>query len=139
MSATLNLTRCSPWCRFALVIAAPCLFSPMVGCFGPTRAAAVDAARAREALVTALDRWERGGRPADLKDASPSITVQDFDWEAGTRLVRFRVVDEGLDDDANLRIPVELTLQTPDGREVARHVTYVVGTSPSITVFREMF
>jgi hypothetical protein len=109
------------------------------GCSGDPRAAAVDPARAREALVQVLERWERGGRPTDLKSASPSITVQDFDWDAGARLVRFRVEGEGRDDDANLRIPVELTLRGPNGREVARRVTYVVGTSPSITVFREMF
>ena len=139
MFITLNSFRVRSGRRFALRLAAICLLTTGVGCSGPPRAAAVDASRAREALVTALERWEQGGRPVDLKDASPSITVQDFDWEAGVRLVRFRVVDEGRDDDANLIIPVELTLQAPNGREVSKNVTYVVGTSPSITVFREMF
>src|SRR5436190_1117633 len=53
------------------------------GCSGGGgRAAPVDPPRAREALVTALDSWKKGEKPEALKEASPSIVVQDFDWMA---------------------------------------------------------
>ncbi len=108
------------------------------GCSGEgQRAAPVDPPRAREALRAVLDNWKDGGTPASLKSASPPIVVQDFDWEAGARLIEYRVLDDGKDDDANLRIPVELTLRDPRGKDVQKRVSYVVGTSPTITVFRE--
>jgi hypothetical protein len=120
-----------------LAIAAP--LAP-VGCSpGPQRAAAVDPASARTALQSALDAWKAGQKPADLKAGSPAITVQDLDWESGSRLVSYEVKSEGTHDNANLRIPVSLTLSGPSGGEQTKEVTYVVGTSPAITVFRELF
>lgn len=111
-----------------------------LGCSqGPSRATAVDPDRAREALSIALDSWKAGGRPADLKDASPPMTVQDLDWEQGARLVGFEVLGEGDADNANLRLPVRLQIEEPEGRTLEKEVSYVVGTSPSITVFRELF
>src|SRR5262249_30492549 len=110
------------------------------GCsFGPERAAPVDAPRAREALRTALESWKKGELPGALKSASPAITVQDMDWEAGQNLVDYEVVGDGKDDDANLPIPVKLTLVGPKGKKVQKDVKYIVGTSPSVTVFRDFF
>lgn len=120
-----------------LLLAASALALP--GCSaGPTRAAPVDPARAREALTSALDRWQKGDALASLKSGSPAITVQDMDWERGCKLVRYEILEDGKNDDANLLVPVRLTLQEPGGgSEVVKEVRYVVGTSPSITVFRE--
>ena len=57
------------------------------------------------------------GRPIDaLKSGSPPIVAQDFDWMAGHRLVSYEVKGDGKDDDANLRIPVDLTLRTTQGQ-----------------------
>lgn len=110
----------------------------VLGCSGEgRRAAPVDPPRAREALRTVLESWKKGATPDTLKAGTPPIVVQDFDWMAGRRLLAFEVQGDGRDDDANLRIPVNLTLQGPDGRELQKAVSYVVGTSPSITVFRE--
>ena len=47
------------------------------------------------------------------------------------------MLEPGRDDDANLRIPVRLVVREPDGREAEKQVKYVVGTDPTITVFRE--
>ena len=101
------------------------------------RAAPVDPSRARDALKTALESWKKGDTIDSLKSGSPPIVAQDFDWMAGHRLVAYEVSGEGKDDDANLRIPVRLTLRTSRGQEVKKRVSYVVGTSPSVTVFRE--
>jgi hypothetical protein len=122
-----------------LLLAVAALLAP-VGCSpGPQRAAAVDPASARSALQTVLDAWMAGQQPADLKAGSPAITVQDLDWESGSRLVSYQVKSEGTNDNANLRIPVSLTLSGPSGGEQTKEVTYIVGTSPAITVFRELF
>jgi hypothetical protein len=101
------------------------------------RAPAVDPPRARDALRAALESWKKGDKIDALKSASPPIVIQDFDWMGGRHLVKYEVLGDGKDDDANLRIPVKLTLRTSDGQEVERSVSYVVGTSPTLTVFRD--
>lgn len=118
---------------FMLATAGPMLS----GCSGGPRAAAVDPARARDALRAALDSWKKGEPIDSLKAGSPSIVAQDFDWMAGQRLVDYEVTGDGKDDNANLRIPVTLTMRTPQGKEVRKSVSYVVGTSPTLTVFRD--
>ena len=106
-------------------------------CSGGRYAAPVVPARARAALNTALESWKKGDRIDALKTASPPIVAQDFDWMAGHHLVSYEVTGAGKDDDANLRIPVRLILRTPQGKEVKKAVSYVVGTSPTLTVFRD--
>ena len=110
----------------------------VAGCSGAP-AAHVDAPGARQALRTTLESWKKGDPIGSLKEASPSIVAQDMDWEAGRQLINFEVLDEGKDESVNLRIPVDLTLRDKAGKEVKKKVKYVVGTSPVITVFREIF
>jgi hypothetical protein len=110
----------------------------LAGCTSDAgRAPRVNAPRAREALVTVLDGWKNGATIASLQEASPKIVVQDFDWMSGHRLLEYEVGGDGKDDDANLRIPVKLTLKSPAGKEIKKKVSYVVGTSPTVTVFRD--
>ena len=133
--ASLRAGRAATICMIAAV--AGMLFG---GCSGEgARAARVNPPRAREALRTALESWKKGEPPSALKSASPAIVIQDFEWQAGQKLVGYEVTSDGSDDDANLRIPVRLMLRDPGGREVQKEVVYVVGTSPVLTVFREMF
>jgi hypothetical protein len=127
----------------SLGIIAACLGALLIlalpGC-SSSRAHAVDPPRAREALKTALDHWKQGDRPRSLSNSTTPMTVQDFDWEGGTKLVDYQILDDGQPVDANLRVKVKLT--TTGGRDKARTVektvTYLVGTSPSVTVFRDM-
>jgi hypothetical protein len=99
----------------------------------------VDAGGARQALRTALETWKKGEPIGSLKEHRPSIVAQDLDWEAGATLVGFNVLDDGKDESMSLRIPVELTIQDKAGKEVKKKVKYMIGTSPVITVFREIF
>jgi hypothetical protein len=108
------------------------------GCLGSPRAAPVDPDRAREALKSALDVWKKGDTPAALKDSTPAITAQDLDWLGGAKLVDYEVTGAGKSMEANLYVPVTLTLTMPKGKEVKKKVTYVVGTSPYLTVFRAL-
>lgn len=120
-------------CAFATLLG-----GMLAGCSSEGHPApAVDAPKAREVVKTVLDGWKKGDSLDSLKSASPPITVQDLDWMGGSRLMSYEVVGEGTTDDANLRIPVKLTLQTPDGKEVKKNVSYVVGTGKALTMFRE--
>jgi hypothetical protein len=109
----------------------------LAGCSGST-AQPVDSARAREALTITLDSWKKGESPKALQSGSPSITAQDLDWISGAKLVSYRVTGDGKAKEANLHVPVRLTLQTSTGQELTKDVSYVVGTSPRVTVFREL-
>ena len=110
----------------------------LAGCSGGGGGTAgpVDSAQAREALKTALDGWKKGVTPESFSTASPPMTVQDMDWMAGAKLVDYRLADDGKEFGVNLHVPVALTLRTLQGKEVKKSVSYVVGTSPIVTVFR---
>jgi hypothetical protein len=110
----------------------------LAGCSSGQRAAPVDPDRARDALRLTLDGWKKGDQPTALQEGTPSITVQDFDWMGGARLMDYQVDGEGKAIEANLYVPVKLTLRTKEGKEVKKTVSYIVGTSPRVTVFRSM-
>lgn len=111
----------------------------VAGCGDAPKAPRVNTEAARAALQQTLEAWKSGKTPQSLKESSPAITAQDMDWEAGQKLLGFEVLGEGKDDDANVRIPVELTIEGKGGKEQRKKVSYVVGTSPAVTVFRELF
>jgi hypothetical protein len=100
----------------------------------------VDPSYARESLKTALEQWKKGEEPKSLTTSSTPMTVQDFDWMAGAKLLDYQLVDDGTPKDANLHVQVKLTLSDPavdKGKAAEKKVWYVVTTSPSVTVFRD--
>jgi hypothetical protein len=109
------------------------------GCSGASRAAAVDPPLAREALKTALDHWKNGEDSKSLESSATPMTAQDFEWSSGAKLIDYQILDEGHVEDANLRVQVKITLG-PQGKSkaVEKKASYVIGTSPSVTVFRDM-
>jgi len=109
----------------------------MSGCSG-SRYDAVDPGRARDALKVALDGWKKGDTPAALKEGSPPIVVQDLDWIGGAKLVDYQVDGDGKAREANLYVPVKLTLRSRQGKEIKKSVSYVVATSPRLMVFRNL-
>ncbi|HYH67852.1 MAG TPA: hypothetical protein VD866_24355 [Urbifossiella sp.] len=110
----------------------------LAGCsVGPKLAAPVEPDKARAALRTALDAWKAGKPIGSLTEASPPIVAQDFDWLAGAKLDDYAVLDDK-ESDANLRVRVQLTVRPAQGAVAKKTVTYVVGTDPSLTVFRAM-
>jgi hypothetical protein len=130
------------------IIIAACLavlaFLLLPGCGDPSRAHAVNEPTAREALKTALDGWKKGETPSSFATASSPMIVQDFEWQSGAKLIDYQLVDRGKPYDANLRIQVKLKLdgakgqaQIP-GKSAEKTVWYLVGTSPKVTVFRDM-
>jgi hypothetical protein len=124
--------------RTFVVLLSFVLLGVAAGCTGQKHAAAVNPELARKSLRQVLDGWKRGDDMVTFRQSSPSITVQDMDWTSGYKLLDYEVVGDGKYDDANLLCPVKLKLQDPKGNAVSREVTYMVGTDPVITVFREM-
>jgi hypothetical protein len=124
----------------ASLVALATLF--LSGCSGSSQAHAVDPPRAREALKLALDQWKGGAEPRSFSSSATPMTVQDFDWAAGAKLIDYQIVDDGKAADANLRVQVKLALSgsgKDKGQIHEKMVWYLVGTSPSVTVFRDMF
>jgi hypothetical protein len=112
----------------------------LAGCSGSVGAHAVNEPQAREALKTALDQWKAGASVESMPSSATRMTVQDFDWAAGAKLVDFEIVDDGKAYDANLRVQVKLSLSSPGstaGKATEKKVWFLVGTSPSVTVFRD--
>jgi hypothetical protein len=124
--------------RALLYVLAAAVAPLLFGCSGgdPT-SLPVDAPRAIEVLKTTLEAWKKGQAIDRLKSASPPILAQDADWIGGSKLLNYQVEGEGTQNDLSLRVPVKLTLKPPQGAEVKKSVHYVVGTSPTLTVFRE--
>ncbi len=117
----------------AVTLALPLLYGCGGGGGSPNP---VDSDRAREYLKAVLDTWKKGESIDSLKTGSPAITAQDFDWLAGASLVDYEVAGEGTPIDANLRVPVKLTVRSK-GKETKKSVSYLVTTSPAVTVFRD--
>jgi hypothetical protein len=126
-----------------LGVIAACLGAMLIvtlsGC-SSSNAHAVNAPRAREALKTALDHWKQGENPRSLSVTATPMTVQDLEWEGGAKLIDYQIVDDGQPADANLRVKVRLTTSgTKAGsKNTEKTVSYLVTTSPSVTVFRDM-
>jgi hypothetical protein len=110
----------------------------LAGCSGPVNAP-VDAAKAREALRTALDSWKRGEKIEQAQSASPPVYVIDSDWQAGAALKDYKLVNDGTEMDAHLHCPVRITVKPAGGAETTREVTYIISTTPNLTVSRKVF
>jgi hypothetical protein len=108
------------------------------GCSSGPRNAPVDAAKAREALRTALDSWKRGDKVDALQGATSPIYVIDTEWQSGVTLKDYKITGDGQEMDANLFCPVSITVRLPNGQETTRAVTYIISTAPNVTVSRKV-
>ena len=134
---TTSMVMRSRWLAACLVVLAAL---PLSGC-GYSQAQPVDAPRAREALKIALEHWKKGEDPKLLESSGTPMVVQDFEWTQGAKLKDYQVVDEGKEENNNLRVQVKLTLSNlgkDKGKPVEKKASYVVTTSPSVMVYRDI-
>ena len=131
LSASSHVTRCS--LVFLLFSSVLMVF---VGCGGGN--APVNVNIAQQTLTSTLEFWKDGETPESVSEQKPAIIVQDVDWTNGVTLLDYEIIDEGQPVDANLIAKVKLKLAGADGKETQKTVTYVVGTSPVLTVFRDL-
>lgn len=101
------------------------------GCSQEAPSHPLDTNVARESVRKAMQAWVDGKTPQDLK---PGIIIGDPAWEQGTKLASFEILDkEENNDGSNLYIHV---VRKFDGAGVGEaKVTYIVGTSPVVTIF----
>ena len=96
----------------------------------------VESSKARETLQAVLASWQEGEPPESWQKKSPQVIVQDMDWKTGAKLKSFEILGEGEAIDANLHCQVKLRFSSPHNGQSESDVTYLVGTSPVLTVFR---
>jgi hypothetical protein len=114
-------------------------FPMLSGCSSRSGASPVNAALARDSLKVALDHWKNGEDPKSLESSSTPMIAKDFEWDSGAKLLDYKILDDGKEEDANLRVPVKITLSQPGkSKAVEKTASYVIGTSPSVTVFRDI-
>lgn len=116
------------------------LILTVCGCGGgySPEANRVDPEQARDMLESVLISWQLGDTPQFWRQQDPQVVIQDVDWSAGKKLEEFELLDEGKAIDANLHCRVRLKLVDPQQGELEQTVTYLVTTSPNLTVFRSM-
>ena len=113
-------------CVFVLVFAG-------IGCSKTARDLPLDTQLARDSLEKALQAWVDGKKPADLQ---PEIIVGDSNWHSGQKLVSYEIKSEVMNDGTNLYLNVLCQFTNPKNKKpVKSEVTYIVGTSPVITIF----
>lgn len=102
------------------------------GCGQPTPSHPLDADLARSSVQRALQAWVDGKTP---KEVQAEFIVGDVAWEQGKKLVSFEILtDEETSDGSNLHIRVKRKLAN-GGVATESQVTYIVGTSPVVTIF----
>ncbi|MBD3675294.1 MAG: hypothetical protein HUJ26_17400 [Planctomycetaceae bacterium] len=122
--------------RFVLI---GVLLGSLGGCSGKGSPHPVDVDLARQTLHQVLESWQAGETIESCQEHSPPVVVQDMDWITGRSLEAFEILDNGEPVDANLHAKVRLTLASSKSDQPSeKTVTYLVSTSPHLTVFRQM-
>jgi hypothetical protein len=96
----------------------------------------VDTNEAGAALRTALDAWKAGEPYGGLPQRDPAIYFNERDWEAGKRLVDYRLGPVELMGRQG-RCTVKLTVRDKDGKQADRDVGYLIDTTPRVVITRE--
>jgi hypothetical protein len=96
----------------------------------------VEADTARKALDEVLTSWNQGALPESWRSRTPPVIVQDLEWSSGVKLESYEVIGDCEAIDANLHCEVKLKLSGGSSGATEKTVTYLVSTSPVLTVFR---
>lgn len=120
----------------SLLLGTACL-ATFAGCEPTAQDLDLDPAAAHSAFQTFLEAWRDGKTPEQLREGNPPIITRDPDWAAGHKLTAFQVAPEESNDGTNLHLTADLELTDLQGRKNKQRVTYVVGTDPQVTIFRE--
>ena len=106
MPTLIEMTRARPGDSRPIGRSALVLLALIAPACGPSTNPSADAART--ALVTALDAWRDGKRPADLAELSPPVQVIDTVWVGGRKLASYQIVGEK-PSESDKRFVVKLT------------------------------
>lgn len=113
------------------------MFLLVSGCSDPV-GGPVKLDTAQQILSGAMECWKEGKTPKDLLAATPPVFVQEQEWNDGVTLVDYEIISNDQPVGPNLIATVKLKLEKPAGKITEKTATYVVGTSPSLTVYRNI-
>jgi hypothetical protein len=108
----------------------------LTGCSDPLPPQ-TDATKGREAIKIVLDTWVQGGKPEDLKKASPPIVAYDPDWEAGHKLTKYEIDPADKRMGVDLLLKVKLSLSRADGKAQDKTVNFTVAIGSETVVLRQ--
>jgi hypothetical protein len=109
----------------------------VAGCIGRVDAP-VNVNVAQKILTMSMESWKDGKLPKDLLVGSPSVFVQEAEWNDETQLLGFEIINDEQSAGPNLIATVKLKLSDSEGKVVEKTATYIVGTSPSLVVYRNL-
>lgn len=107
------------------------------GCGGDVQPTPTDVSASKGALTRVLDAWKGGKAKDSLTKETPSILVNDPDWERKSKLTDYKVEGDGKPLGASVQWTVPLTLSAK-GKTVNRKAVYAVSVSDAmVTVSRQ--
>ena len=107
-----------------------------IGC-GPPQASPSDPELAKALLEETLDAWKQGATIAEIREQTPPVYVAEDIWLSGSKLQDYQLVDEGERFGTNIRFHVKLKVAGSRGAAKQRNVSYLVTTTPALTIARE--
>lgn len=108
----------------------------LAGCSGGPVQVAGDEADALTWLSAALDAWQAGQKPDELRNEQPAVYVADHDWQSGQALKAYQVIGAPEEVGGHWRVSAQLTLVVDGRSEIQKSVAYAVTVEPAITVLR---
>jgi hypothetical protein len=121
---------CNPLCTKSAISFAVTLF--VLGC-----GAGADLEKPRTAVESFLDRWKNGETPR--QGAGADTEIADPDWEAGYRLLDFKVTEVSAQPQQGPRVVVVLSLQNRAGKKMNKEVAYEVILHDKVRIGRDAF
>ena len=110
------------------------LLLTLCGCGGSGTAKYIPATTtARSTLQTALDAWQKGEKPGQIKAGPPAIQVVDSKWTSGQKLAKYEILQEESGEGPRW-FSVKLSMSKPAGEQVVKYA--VVGNDP-LWVYRD--
>jgi hypothetical protein len=94
-----------------------------------------EVASAVDVLKTGLDAWKDGKTAASLESGANPIQFRDADWQAGAKLLEYRIFKAGGEDEGETVCAVHLKVEVR-GKVVDRNLSYRVTLTPKRTVSR---
>jgi len=129
----LELEVMAGWPSRLLLIAMALPLAAIIGCGGGPNDHAFDPELARTSLDKAMQAWVDGRAPDELQ---PEIVVGDTDWKAGKKLISYEILTASeKSDGSNLHVKVVREIQEEKGSPRKSEKTYIIGTSPVVTIF----
>jgi len=108
----------------------------LAGCNGEPLPPAADPARAKSALQTALDAWQKGENVESLKQRSPAIYFNEPQCNERNRLLKYEIESEE-PNALSWRCRALLTVQTGDAKPKEIKANYLIDTGTAIVIVRD--